>query len=85
MIGSGLDGGLYADSDGTAALDLPQLDAPPEEALVPVLLDPGLAFGTGTHATTAMCLNALDGLIRGSERVVDFGVDPAFWPLPHSS
>ena len=45
----------------------------PEEALVPVLLDPGLAFGTGTHATTAMCLNALDGLIRGNERIVDFG------------
>ena len=51
----------------------PSWTPPPEEALVPVLLDPGLAFGTGTHATTAMCLNALDGLIRGSERVVDFG------------
>jgi ribosomal protein L11 methyltransferase len=32
-----------------------------------------LAFGTGTHATTAMCLNALDGLIRGNERIIDFG------------
>ena len=51
----------------------PSWTPPPEEALVPVLLDPGLAFGTGTHATTAMCLNALDGLIKGSERVVDFG------------
>ena len=51
----------------------PSWTPPPEEALVPVLLDPGLAFGTGTHATTAMCLNALDGLIRGNERVVDFG------------
>ena len=45
----------------------------PEDAPVPVLLDPGLAFGTGTHATTAMCLNALDGLVRGNERIVDFG------------
>ena len=51
----------------------PSWTPPPEEAPVPVLLDPGLAFGTGTHATTAMCLNALDGLIRGNERVVDFG------------
>ena len=51
----------------------PSWTLPPEEALVPVLLDPGLAFGTGTHATTAMCLNALDGLIRGNERIVDFG------------
>ena len=51
----------------------PSCTPPPEEALVPVLLDPGLAFGTGTHATTAMCLSALDGLIRGNERIVDFG------------
>ena len=51
----------------------PSWTPPPEEALVPVLLDPGLAFGTGTHATTAMCLSALDGLIRGNERVIDFG------------
>ena len=51
----------------------PSWAPPPAEALVPVLLDPGLAFGTGTHATTAMCLNALDGLIRGNECIVDFG------------
>ena len=51
----------------------PSWTPPPEEALVPVLLDPGLAFGTGTHATTAMCLNALDGLIKGNERIIDFG------------
>jgi ribosomal protein L11 methyltransferase len=51
----------------------PSWTPPPEDAQVPILLDPGLAFGTGTHATTAMCLKALDGLIRGNERVVDFG------------
>ena len=51
----------------------PSWTPPPEEAIVPVLLDPGLAFGTGTHATTAMCLNALDRLIAGNERIVDFG------------
>src|SRR5262245_41166092 len=36
-------------------------------------LDPGLAFGTGTHPTTAMCLEWLDGAITGGERVLDFG------------
>jgi ribosomal protein L11 methyltransferase len=42
---------------------------------VPVVLelDPGLAFGTGTHATTAMCLEWLDGRIQGGERVLDYG------------
>ena len=46
---------------------------PPDEALVNVMLDPGLAFGTGTHATTAMCLGALDAAMSGGESVVDFG------------
>jgi ribosomal protein L11 methyltransferase len=36
-------------------------------------LDPGLAFGTGTHATTALCLEWLDAAIEGGERVLDFG------------
>ncbi len=36
-------------------------------------LDPGLAFGTGTHATTALCLEWLDGGIKGGERVLDYG------------
>ena len=38
-----------------------------------VHLDPGLAFGTGTHPTTAMCLEWLDVNLRGGERVVDYG------------
>ncbi|MGB0221943.1 MAG: 50S ribosomal protein L11 methyltransferase [Luminiphilus sp.] len=45
----------------------------PDPNAVNVLLDPGLAFGTGTHATTAMCLSALDTLIAGGEAVVDYG------------
>ncbi|HET9836478.1 MAG TPA: 50S ribosomal protein L11 methyltransferase [Rhodanobacteraceae bacterium] len=38
-----------------------------------VRLDPGLAFGTGTHPTTALCLEWLDGLPLAGETVLDFG------------
>ena len=38
-----------------------------------VALDPGLAFGTGTHATTALCLEWLDGSRLDGSRVIDFG------------
>ena len=40
---------------------------------VVVSMDPGLAFGTGTHATTALCLNWLDGARLKGRRVVDYG------------
>ena len=46
---------------------------PDGRAPVVLELDPGLAFGTGTHPTTAMCLEWLDGAIAGGERVLDFG------------
>jgi ribosomal protein L11 methyltransferase len=47
----------------------------PEEGddAVIVRLDPGLAFGTGTHATTALCLQWLDGLDLAGKTVLDFG------------
>ncbi|TNI86083.1 50S ribosomal protein L11 methyltransferase [Aeromonas allosaccharophila] len=47
--------------------DVPNPDA------VNVMLDPGLAFGTGTHPTTALCLQWLDGLDLTGKTVVDFG------------
>ncbi|MFQ2245148.1 50S ribosomal protein L11 methyltransferase [Aeromonas enteropelogenes] len=47
-------------------------DVPDPEA-VNVMLDPGLAFGTGTHPTTALCLQWLDGLDLAGKTVVDFG------------
>ena len=40
---------------------------------VQITMDPGLAFGTGTHETTALCLELLDGLVQGGERVLDVG------------
>ncbi len=38
-----------------------------------ILLDPGMAFGTGTHETTALCLEILDKTITGQEEVLDIG------------
>lgn len=46
---------------------------PPDANGVNLLLDPGLAFGTGTHATTALCLEWLDGHPLQEKTIVDFG------------
>ena len=45
----------------------------PDPNAVNVMLDPGLAFGTGTHPTTALCLQWLDGLDLTGKTVIDFG------------
>ena len=45
----------------------------PDPNAVNVMLDPGLAFGTGTHATTSLCLRWLDSLELSEATVVDFG------------
>ncbi len=45
----------------------------PEPDAVNVLLDPGLAFGTGTHPTTALCLEWLEGIDLKDKTVIDFG------------
>lgn len=44
-----------------------------QEDAVIVDLDPGLAFGTGTHPTTALCLEWLDAQDLAGKRVIDFG------------
>jgi ribosomal protein L11 methyltransferase len=44
-----------------------------EPGAVVVRLDPGLAFGTGTHPSTALCLQWLDGNVTPGARVVDYG------------
>ncbi len=38
-----------------------------------ITMDPGMAFGTGTHETTSLCLETLDELVKGGERVLDIG------------
>ncbi len=45
----------------------------PDPAGISVLLEPGLAFGTGTHPTTAMCLAWLDSQPLAGQRVLDYG------------
>jgi len=40
---------------------------------VPLILEPGLTFGTGSHATTRLCLTALEQAVHGGEKVLDLG------------
>ena len=49
------------------------IEPPADDSLVVVRLDPGLAFGSGTHPTTALCLEWLDGLDLAGKTVTDFG------------
>src|SRR5690625_2376363 len=51
----------------------PSWHLPPDPDAVNLLLDPGLAFGSGTHPTTALCQEWLDGLDLAGRRVIDYG------------
>jgi len=52
---------------------VPSWHAAPEPDAVNLLLDPGLAFGTGTHPTTALCLEWLDAQPLQGQSLLDFG------------
>ncbi|HKW39000.1 MAG TPA: 50S ribosomal protein L11 methyltransferase [Burkholderiales bacterium] len=52
---------------------VPSWSAPPEADAINLMLDPGLAFGTGSHATTRLCLRWLEDRIAGGETVLDYG------------
>ena len=59
---------------GEKLLVVPQwLDPENPEGRIPVRLDPGMIFGTGAHASTQMCMIALEQAIHGGERVIDLG------------
>lgn len=51
----------------------PTAYTPPDPQAVNLILDPGLAFGTGTHPTTALCLEWLDGADLAGKEIVDYG------------
>ena len=47
-------------------------EAPDPEAII-IVLDPGMAFGTGSHPTTRLCLEWLDRTVEGGESLLDYG------------
>lgn len=51
----------------------PSWTPPPDPEAINILLDPGLAFGTGTHSTTALCLEWLDKYGAEHDEVIDYG------------
>ena len=52
---------------------MPTWHTPPDPAAINIVLDPGLAFGTGAHPTTRLCLRWLEQHVKGGESVIDFG------------
>ncbi|WIM04866.1 MAG: 50S ribosomal protein L11 methyltransferase [Candidatus Nitricoxidivorans perseverans] len=52
---------------------VPSWHAAPDPAAINLALDPGLAFGTGSHPTTRLCLDWLCDNVRGGECVLDYG------------
>ncbi|MCG8412863.1 MAG: 50S ribosomal protein L11 methyltransferase [Pseudomonadales bacterium] len=51
----------------------PSWQIPPDPDAVNIMLDPGLAFGSGTHATTSLCLRWLDSQELTGKEVIDYG------------
>ena len=58
---------------GERLLVVPEWEKRGKTDRVTLILNPGLTFGTGSHATTRLCLTALERHIRGGEKVLDLG------------
>jgi ribosomal protein L11 methyltransferase len=52
---------------------VPSWHTAPDPDAVNIVLDPGIAFGTGSHPTTRLCLRWLEGEVRGGDTVLDYG------------
>lgn len=52
---------------------LPSWHAAPDPDAINLVVDPGLAFGTGSHPTTRLCLQWLEAHLRRGETVLDYG------------
>ncbi len=86
-LGLPMDVGFLEDSDwennwreyykplaiGEKLLVVPAWESPEPGGRLPLRLDPGLIFGTGSHATTRMCLEALEEFAGAGKRVLDLG------------
>ena len=58
---------------GERLVVVPEWESVPENGRLPLRLDPGLIFGTGSHATTRMCLAATEDYAAPGRRVLDLG------------
>ena len=58
---------------GEKLVVVPEWEEAPDDGRLPLRLDPGLIFGTGSHATTRMCLAALEDFSKPGVRVLDLG------------
>lgn len=58
---------------GERLLVVPEWEQNKKSERVKLILNPGLTFGTGSHATTRLCLTALEKHIHGGEKVLDLG------------
>ena len=58
---------------GERLLVIPAWEKAEAKGRVTLTLNPGLTFGTGSHATTRLCLTALESRIHGGEKVLDLG------------
>ena len=52
---------------------VPTWHTPADPSAINIVLDPGLAFGTGSHPTTRLCLRWLDSHLQGGETILDYG------------
>lgn len=58
---------------GEKIVVVPQWEKIPDNGRIPLVLDPGLIFGTGSHATTKMCLELLQNIELKDKKVLDLG------------
>ncbi|MEG1559323.1 MAG: 50S ribosomal protein L11 methyltransferase [Clostridia bacterium] len=58
---------------GNRFLICPNWEKPPETDRIKLTIDPGLAFGTGLHPTTRMCIELLEVAVKGNDDVIDLG------------
>ncbi|MBQ6115927.1 MAG: 50S ribosomal protein L11 methyltransferase [Oscillospiraceae bacterium] len=58
---------------GQRLIVVPEWEQANTQGRISLVLNPGLTFGTGSHATTRLCLTALEKYVRGGEKVLDLG------------
>ena len=64
---------------GEKLVVVPEWEPIPEGGRLPLRLDPGLIFGTGSHATTRLCLAAMESYVNQNTRVLDLGCGSGSW------